>query len=158
MFERCSNVLVSSSRLFHLERNANVRMIIRDLARNDFKVECRHLWEKMVLMEGLGAVQTLPVITTHHAPNRLASGQILEKYGWGRKITRRSLSANMLTDPCSSSLSCFPLFHLQDSSDLFNKTCISETFTTLVFPEMINPKHLWCLREMYMKLRVFNSL
>lgn len=38
--------------------------------------------------------------------------------------------------------------------NLFNKTCISVTFTTRVFPEMRNPKHLWCSREMYMKLNV----
>lgn len=67
----------------------------------------------------------------------------------GREITRKILSAKMLNDLCSSSKSCFPLVHIQIS-----KTCISETCTTLVFPEMINPKHHWCSREPYMKLKV----
>lgn len=67
------------------------------------------------------------------------------------EMVRNILWAKMPNDPRSSSKSCFPLFHAQ-SYKTFSIKHDSLKHLQLVFPEVMNPKHLWCLRETYMQL------
>lgn len=74
-----------------------------------------------------------------------------KKLGQEGKWSETSFEQRCLMTPRSSSKSCFSLFHAQRYKT-FSIKHDSLKHLQLVFPEVMNPKHLWCLRETYMQL------